>query len=91
MDRAIVERAVQALAALNTAKRPEAKAQPITEPLREVKISPETAQSQNRTECGLPNCAGCYEVEVGVRIHPPKSHDDWKEWLLRWEPKGRVQ
>jgi hypothetical protein len=41
--------------------------------------------------CGLPHCAGCYQVDPGVRIHPPKSGEDWKEWLLKWEPKGRVQ
>jgi hypothetical protein len=35
--------------------------------------------------------ASCYEVEPGVRIHPPKSSEEWKEWLLKWEPKGRVQ
>jgi hypothetical protein len=41
--------------------------------------------------CGSPYCAGCYEAEPGVRIHPPKSSEEWKEWLLKWEPKGRVQ
>lgn len=41
--------------------------------------------------CGLPACAGCYEVEPGVRLHPPKSSENWKEWLLKWEPKGKVQ
>jgi hypothetical protein len=41
--------------------------------------------------CGSTGCAGCYEVEPGVRIHPPKSSDEWKEWLLRWEPTGMAQ
>jgi hypothetical protein len=41
--------------------------------------------------CGLPHCAGCYDVGDGRRIHPPKSSEDWKEWLLKWEPKGHVQ
>lgn len=41
--------------------------------------------------CGSRNCAGCYEVEPGVRFHPPKSSEEWKEWLLKWEPKGKVQ
>jgi hypothetical protein len=41
--------------------------------------------------CGSVHCAGCYEVEPGVWIHPPKSSEEWKEWLLKWEQKGRVQ
>jgi uncharacterized protein CbrC (UPF0167 family) len=86
-----VERAVQALAALNSPKRPEAQGQRITEPLREVKISPEPMQSQNRAACGSVHCVGCYEVEPGVRIHPPTSSEEWKEWLLKWVPKGKVQ
>jgi len=73
-----VERAVQALAALNTAKRPEAKAQSMTEPLRELKISSEQRQFENLAACESPNCAGCYEIEPGIRIHPPKS---WKDWV----------
>jgi hypothetical protein len=77
VDRAIVERAVQALAAVNTAKRPEAQVQPMTEPQRDVKISPAALQSENRTVCGSIHCAGCYEVEPGVRIHPPKSGEGW--------------
>ena len=24
-------------------------------------------------DCGSPDCAGCYEVGEGVKIHPPKS------------------
>ena len=53
--------------ALNTSKWPEAKAQPMTEPL----------QSENRAACGSPYCAGCYEVEPDVWIHPPKCGSGW--------------
>jgi hypothetical protein len=41
--------------------------------------------------CGSPHCAGWYEVAPGVKIHPPKSSEEWKEWLIRWEPQGKVQ
>jgi len=41
--------------------------------------------------CGSLYCAGCYGVESGVRIHPPKSGPEWREWLLKWEPKGKIQ
>jgi hypothetical protein len=77
MDRAIVERAVDALAALNTNKRREAEAQPTTEPKRSVKLNPKSLQPENRTACGSPHCAGCYTVPGGTRIHPPKTGKDW--------------
>jgi hypothetical protein len=41
--------------------------------------------------CGSPDCAGCYEVAPGVRIHPPKCGQHYRAWLERWEAKGRVQ
>jgi hypothetical protein len=48
-------------------------------------------KSETVAACGSLYCAGCYETEPGVLIHPPKCSDDWKEWLLKWEPKGKVQ
>ena len=42
-------------------------------------------------DCGCPHCAGCYEIEPGVRIHPPKTGQEYLDWLKRWEAKGRVQ
>jgi hypothetical protein len=50
-----------------------------------------TQKHDGEAACGSRHCAGCYEVGPGVRIHPPKSSEDWKEWLLKWEPNGRVQ
>jgi hypothetical protein len=41
--------------------------------------------------CGSPHCAGCYEVESGARIHPPKCGESHRKWLERWQPKGRPQ
>jgi TubC N-terminal docking domain len=53
--------------------------------LRRVKGQPLAA-------CGSPNCAGCYDVGQGRRLHPPKPSENWLEWLARWQPKsGSVQ
>jgi hypothetical protein len=52
---------------------------------------PTAQKTEAVATCGSVHCAECYEVEPGVRIHPPKSGDAWKEWLLKWGPKGRVQ
>jgi hypothetical protein len=46
-------------------------------------------QGRSLAPCGPPRCAGCYEVELGRRIHPPKPTEDWLEWLSRWEPKTK--
>lgn len=54
-------------------------------------VPPEQEKPGDVAACGSPHCAGCYEVEPGVWIHPPKSGEDWKEWLLKWKPKGKVQ
>jgi hypothetical protein len=48
-------------------------------------------KGQATAACGLPHCAGCYEVSPGVRIHPPKCGEDYRAWLERWEAKGRAQ
>lgn len=54
-------------------------------------MPPERVKPRGGAACGLPYCAGCYEVAPGVRIHPPKCGEGWKEWLLKWEPKGKIQ
>ncbi len=36
--------------------------------------------------CGSHHCAGCYEIEPGKWIHPPKSSQEWLEWLARTRP-----
>ncbi len=41
--------------------------------------------------CGSPDCAGCYDVGDGRKIHPPKCGEDYRAWLERWEAKGRPQ
>ncbi len=47
--------------------------------------------NQSLAPCGSPRCAGCYEVEPGRRIHPPKASRDWLTWLEQWQPKGPSQ
>jgi hypothetical protein len=41
----------------------------------------EALRSKENTPCDSPRCAGCYEVEPGVRIHPPKCGESHGEWL----------
>ena len=41
--------------------------------------------------CGSTQCAGCYEVGDGKRIHPPKCGDEYRKWLERWQPRGKPQ
>jgi hypothetical protein len=48
-------------------------------------------QNHNVAKCGSPESAGCYEIEAGRRIHPPRASAEWEAWLKRWEPKGKVQ
>lgn len=35
-------------------------------------------------ECGSENCAGCYEVEPGKKIHPPRTGERWDRWREFW-------
>jgi tubulysin polyketide synthase-like protein len=50
-------------------------------------------QAAQAPPCGSKDCAGCYDLEPGRRVHPPKPSQEWLEWLARWQkPKGqRVQ
>ena len=36
---------------------------------------------------GPEKCGGCYEVRLGVHLHPPKISEEWKAWIAKWEPK----
>ena len=89
MDRAIVERAVRALAAINTGRGIETRSAPA--PTSAPVTQGEGSNGGEIAACGSPHCAGCYEVAVGVLIHPPKCGEDYRAWLKRWEAKGRVQ
>jgi hypothetical protein len=89
MDRAIVERAVRALVALNASRGSE------TRSAFAVSGAPVTQADGSKggevARCGSPHCAGCYEVEPSVWIHPPKCSEQYRKWLERWEAKGQVQ
>ena len=41
--------------------------------------------------CGSAHCAGCYDVGDGRKIHPPKCGEEYRNWLERWQPKGKPQ
>jgi hypothetical protein len=78
MNQAIVDRAIEALAKVGAARSPKRQVDKL---IKREDNHPRTAsapvQAQQSSLCGSPYCAGCYEVERGVRIHPPKSGKDW--------------
>jgi hypothetical protein len=98
MDNAIVERALRALAEIGAArpatpelprKMPElADYAPASQ--HKVADKPED-QSSSLAPCGSSDCAGCYDVGSGRRIHPPKCGEEYRLLLERWEARGRVQ
>jgi hypothetical protein len=49
------------------------------------------AETRASSSCGSPDCAGCYDVGDGKKIHPPKCGHGYSDWLKRWEPRGRTQ
>lgn len=89
MDRAILERAVMALAALNTGSGIETR--PAPAPVSAPVTQAEESKGEEIAACRSPSCAGCYEVEPGVRIHPPKCGEDYSTWRKRWEAEGKPQ
>jgi hypothetical protein len=56
----------------------------------DVAAKPQT-QSNELAPCGSSECAGCYDVGAGRKIHPPRCGEDYRKWLERWKPKGKVQ
>jgi hypothetical protein len=89
LDRAIVERAVRALAAINKGPSIETRSAPA--PANAPVTLAEGSKGGEVAVCGSPRCGGCYEVAPGVAIHPPKCGEDYRAWLNRWEAKGKVQ
>lgn len=89
MDRAIAERAVRALAALNAGRGIETGSAPA--PVRAPVTRTEQSECREIATCGSPFCAGCYDVAPGVRMHPPMCGEDYRAWLERWEAKGEPQ
>jgi hypothetical protein len=65
MDELLVARAVQALAALKGKARTHA---------APTAASHRIAQAdEDVAACGASDCAGCYDIGDGRKIHPPKS------------------
>jgi hypothetical protein len=90
VDRTIVERAVRALAALNTGGGAiEVRSAPAS-------LRPPVTHAENGEEnaaCGSPFCNGCYVVDLvtSAKIHPPKCGENYRAWLELWAAKGKVQ
>ena len=91
MDKAIVERAVQALAALNTLDGRGSNSLHPHERRAEVTAQSDRQKGEEKAACGMSHCAGCYDVGGGKKIHPPKCGEDYRAWHARWEASGRVQ
>jgi len=45
-------------------------------------------QLEELAACGDPACNGCYDVGDGRKIHPPRTSQEYLEWLEKWEPTG---
>jgi hypothetical protein len=41
--------------------------------------------------CGSAHCAGCYDVGDGRKIHSPRCGEEYRNWLERWQPKGKPE
>jgi TubC N-terminal docking domain len=59
--------------------------------IREAKPAILEALRTGMAACGSAHCAGCYDVDAGRKIHPPKCGDLNRKWLERWQPKGKPQ
>jgi hypothetical protein len=97
MDNAIVERAVRALTEIGAVRpvAPESTGdvlEPVSRGTTGHKV-PDKLQDQisSLAACGSLDCAGCYDVGGGRRIHPPKCGEEYRVWIERWEARGRMQ
>jgi hypothetical protein len=59
--------------------------------IRDVKPAILEALQTGLGACGSPQCAGCYDVGDGRKIHPPKCGKEYWKLLERWKPTGRAQ
>jgi hypothetical protein len=41
--------------------------------------------------CGSPDCAGCYDLGDGTKIHPPRCGENFLRWRAWLEGKGPRQ
>lgn len=85
MNKMTVERALKALTNIGATQQPGQASSAGNSPQPELRGTDELAA------CGSPECAGCYDIGQGNRIHPPKIGPDYAGWYKRWEPKSTVQ
>jgi len=66
---------------------------PIASPVPKPANAIEARESKREelSACGSPNCAGCYDVGDGRKIHPPKCSEEYLAWHEKWEAKGKIQ
>jgi len=79
MSQKTVEKALAALRAISKPDPSQASEEDLPRPL------------EAPAPCGSPHCAGCYEVEPRVWMHPPKASQEWLEWLAHWQPREKDQ
>jgi len=48
-------------------------------------------RERDKLSCDSSDCAGCYSIGEGKRIHPPKASREFLEWRAKWEAGGRIQ
>jgi len=90
MNKALVEHAVRALAELNSARNVEERSSALSRNAGGSTADIPRLVSEALAACGSLDCAGCYDVSEGKRIHPPKCGDDFRAWRERWEARGTV-
>ena len=91
MNKVIVERAVDALAALNGPRRRGGDSSPLRENTPASVVRPEAKRMEEEAACGSPQCAGCYDVGEGRKIHPPRCGEGFLRWRAWMEGKGQIQ
>jgi hypothetical protein len=92
MNRDIVERAVNALAALNETRHHQGRPSVSGVSAHTDRPTSKLVDKYETTAvCGSTDCAGCYDVGDGRRIHPPKCGEDFLRWRAWLEGKGRRQ
>jgi hypothetical protein len=77
MDRAIVERAVKALAAIGAAQQTVSEPSPVAPHSQAAMSAKRNPEHIGLALCGSPVCGGCYDVGDGRMIHPPKCGAGW--------------
>lgn len=41
-------------------------------------------RERDKVSCGSPDCAGCYDIGDGRKIHPPRASQEWLERQNKW-------